>query len=539
MELYESGVPMLMNKQNPVVLIIIPIILVSIVLVTSKKRFFGDEFFTLLESMGQVPFSDSLLKQNEFTNNKFWADNNMANAYHASGIADNGNMMLYNISIHYMVKIFGNKRPILLCLVSLTGFWLSLFMILRTSTLLFDSKTGWIACLLTLFHPVMLEMALELRSYSMAIAFCITSTYFYLKIVMTEDQSKSLLINNRELVILSLFYGISSIIAIFCHFLSALVLIAHLVFAITFVRQRKTWFSMIFSGLTTIIFTSCWYLLWNGKEFMNNYKVFNDYFLNQITLGEQIAFGDDSIINIINRFRYNLLEIVGYSQSILKIRFKFLLILIPMALLSSLIRNTFFNRRNSRSIFLLFLCIVLILIQGPIRFALTGSPLGMWFFYVRIAIPFVTILLASATIKLLSQNPNLLTKTFALFYILFQIINGSTYLILSYNTKKDTNYYEIARDLQTVLDTEDKVIVHVPTIFDAQLISAFSDPSANIIFTLSDITTVNRIHEQLEHDGFVHPAIIYTEYMKYIGEKNKDLRLHGKHNFASTMYYER
>lgn len=223
---------------------------VVVSLTALPKSLWMDEYFTLLEGIGQVPFVMPVPIDAAVDSRAIWAADDPAGVRAALRAGDNGNMSSFVFLTHALVKAFGPDRPFALVVPTIAAYLVSVCWCFRLGSLLFSDRAGLIAAFLCAFHKGMTIFAVELRSYAPAIALCLIASECFLRIVGLNRHGFGPA--PARLRLYAVLYAAFTLAALFTHYLSALVIAGHVVFAVLAVRNRRSWLALIAAGVVVV-----------------------------------------------------------------------------------------------------------------------------------------------------------------------------------------------------------------------------------------------------------------------------------------------
>lgn len=175
-----------------------------------------------------------------FLPSDFHLSNKIENVIPAMLITDRGNGPLHYIQGHFWIKIFG-QSDMSVRLNSVLYSILTLIALLWLTSTYFNPSLALMAGLLYAAHPVIIKYATQFRPYSLGSLFAVLSTFAILKIVL-EAKNK----NYRNLYYVG--YFLSSAALFFSHYLTAYILLGHVLFCIISLRDRVTWTKLVICG---------------------------------------------------------------------------------------------------------------------------------------------------------------------------------------------------------------------------------------------------------------------------------------------------
>lgn len=492
-----------------------------------------DDLHTMLESIGQVAYSfpNGMSSDSVIPNQAFWSTNSVGPVIEAVQ-RDNGNMMINYLATHACIRVFGTSQPYFLGLLSVLGFCLTIVLVYRLADMLFGTRVALWAATFCAFNSTLLELANYKRSYSFAIACSLVASIFYLKIVKACNLSESVEPRPIQEVIA---YATATLVGFFSHFQFVHILVAHIVYACIFVRDRKAWGQLIASGLIVIVVVGIWLTLLGGSEAMRTYPELSRHFT--IREVEEMNGRADAVVTparlvapVLDQFLY----FFGYDKLVpgARLLFKCFALAIPGALfLTGLVR-----KRNSISaqwhtpIFLV-LCTLVSPLISIIRSYSAGNLFGMWTLYQSFGIPYVMCLMAwiCVPVELTSDTLNereTRSRSGAAGLLAISILLGMCSYAIRFNALTNNEpYLSLTRSILNVRTIEEPLTIHTPTLMDAQLLSFYLGPYAQAVFVLDDQSRLGKIvAERMNRNDFSSPIVRYLEFeeiLKWPGLNSK------------------
>jgi|GEM_PF-5026734 len=266
------------------ILALIPAILIAVISSWDlrSKECWGDEVSSIMAASGQIRtfnyksetlvFTDMYKRwipdpqgpytNKEFTSEAFWKNDRFTNIFKATIDIDRGNSLIYNIALHYWLKVVGvedKKIQLLSILASSLAVFISFYLIF----LITKSNLGaFVGALLFSIYPTFISASKEIRSYSFACLFLIASTYLLIRIYHTKSSEVG-----REKIFYYVIYMLCVSFAVFSHYNACFILISHLAFFL-FARfwNWNGYQYLILSGLTLVILPFFLWMAYGGLE---------------------------------------------------------------------------------------------------------------------------------------------------------------------------------------------------------------------------------------------------------------------------------
>lgn len=316
-------------------LILFSIIILSIALRLINISSYGlwkDENATILIANGQKTQNDSI---SVFSNFELLESNNFKGVVNST-VADNGNSILYNLSLHYWQLITGHE-PVYGHLLSLLFGILTVFVSFHLSNFLFRNvKISLFISLLFALHPVLVEFSQELRSYSMGIFISLLSSIQFFRIIENKISKYTYLI-----------YTFLTVCAMLTHYLIASVFVAHLLVFIIFVREKIIWKNFFISATTAVIIFLFWMNNYgfDGLLVMDSQNEFYKNLAENFTDGKNTFYIPSNFKNIITGWFQVWLQVFGNQFQNFQLRIREILVLFTIPL-STIIYTLIFQYKN-------------------------------------------------------------------------------------------------------------------------------------------------------------------------------------------------
>jgi len=116
----------------------------------------------------------------------------LAAVFQASTTLDGMNFHppLYHLILHFWMLVFGQSDPALRSLSAIFG-TLSVLLVYKVGTELFDRKTGLVAALLLAVSPFAIYYSQEVRPYSLFMLLTLTSFLFFIRMLRPDRRHKA------------------------------------------------------------------------------------------------------------------------------------------------------------------------------------------------------------------------------------------------------------------------------------------------------------------------------------------------------------
>lgn len=336
-----------------------------------------DEMETFLEVNG-IGYKVSFDPYSGFSSGDFQLEKTFKNSLRALIERDSGNGIVYISTLYFWMKLWGNSNVALRSL-SILFSGLAVLMTYFLALELFEDKNiGFWSAIVLSFHELAVQYSQEARAYSMAVFFCVTSIWLFIKIL-----------NNRHPhnFILFIAFSFSSSMAILSHYFSAFIILALVIVAFLYVRDFYSWKNLIISGAFVLIVISLW-LYSGGFEGFKFMGIRNENYKHLSLIDPSNSFyGKVSHTKVIGGSLQMLTHSfgIGFQRVGMQVRYASIFLLLPIILLYL---NKFEIIRNKKSIVILtILCLVIPL--AAIFLALkSGHIVSFQTLYLNFAIPF-------------------------------------------------------------------------------------------------------------------------------------------------------
>ena len=516
--------------------------------------FLVDDPHTMLESIGQVAYRypDSTSAKAPISNQAFWSEeDSVRSVLNATRAIDNGNMIINQFVTHLCVRIFGTSQTYLFGICSVVGFCLTIGYAWLLAAKLFNPRVAlWVAAFCAV-NPTLLSLANTKRSYSIAIAFMLIASIRFLELVQFGKDSDSTKSRNQVgLDILA--YSLVALLGFFSHFQIVWILLAHVIYAIVFIRDRLIWSRLIISGLILIATASSW-LFFNWSESMKNYPELSHYVTLRDKLDVSRIFGNVTPGSMVACVFNNINFLLGYDKALsnARVRVVSILLIIPCSLVYLGSRNVRFLNQNQRhSLFFLGSCAFITPVVSIARTVVSGNLFGMQNIYQSIGLPYFLCILAFFCVPIVDRNKGFNPKTTLpqrglVWLLLLSMLCGIASYTMRYNAVINYDpYHRIATALKSLKVQNERLIIHVPTLLDAQLLSFFGGPAEPWDFILNDQANLDSIVDQRMKDlGFHAPIIKFLECQKILGIpldlKNHSLKIDRFDGSKVTISHEK
>jgi hypothetical protein len=521
-----------------------------------NRPFAVDDLHTCLESIGQVAFLNSTGKpiNQPIQNSDFWLTNSFLNVWKAAMINENGNMMvnqyLTNISIH----VFGTSKIFLIGFPSIIGFMLTILLSYKLAEMLFDKNIARWTSLLCAFNPTLFELANIKRSYSIAIALGLLSCILFFRITKRHNLHQS---SNYSLVYDAFCYALVALSGFFAHFQTVFLLIGHVIFAGLYIRDKKTWICLITSGLLFSAMVIFWMMELGGALAMQSYSKLNQYIDYKAEKEQIYMFGEFSPRNMAATILSNILYFFGLEQIMpsAKVIRKSPLIFFPIALFLVNYRNILITSNNhSRSVIFVLICTLVTPFFSFIRSVYTSNLFGMQNLYQSFSIPYI-LCLTGICFSSNTQNPSNSSFRYNSFLkssLISNSVNGLMIIAIffslvchlyRYNSFVNKNQYQIlAQSIKNISNDNQDLIIHVPNLLDAQLLSFFGVPMPAWTFVIEKQAEMDQVVDDRIKKIKIEAQIVrFLEYLRFpdLSEKSNFYKIEIKKIDKNNIFISR
>ena len=489
-----------------------------------KRPYTMDESFSMLEAIGQIPFGHDWPARRVITTREVWANHDPASVRNAIIEGDNGNMAGFILALRCVIEAFGTGWPVALEAVSIAGFVLTVYGTFRVGRHLFGDRVGLVATILCLCHFGVIIFGLMLRGNGWAMAAGLFATEAYLKIIGLkqggfEPAEPAAVPFGRHIAA----YAGWSIVGLFAHFLCALILMVHVVFALMKIRCCRTWARLAVAGIIVIaVVVPVWrfalssegygdvaaYVTWREHErghWADIHQRSPGEIVRSLALAAQFMGGPYT----------DFIPLIAFPAS-----------LAIMALAVPARRRAFAN--DGAPLALTAMLAGVAFVASTSRLMLADSLFPMRPRYMLVSVPYFLILvsLAFERFGMFDDGPLLKRpgKTIATVYALiaasapFIILFGS----LVYHQRDP--HLKAAWHIARPGDNATALRVIVPTLLDAQLIAYHLGPDRAATFEIEDLAVTAEAADSVRRIGIDHPVVVYYEFMDRYKAQGLDFR---------------
>lgn len=494
-----------------------PVVLVACSLILAvtyawKRPYTMDESFSMLEAIGQIPFGHDWAQRRVITTQEVWAKNDLASVRNAIVEGDNGNMAGFVFALRGVIGAFGTSWPLALESVSIAGFVLTVYGTFRVGRRLFGDRVGLVAAILCLCHFGVIVFGLMLRGNAWAMAAGLFATEAYLKIIGLkqggfvghESAAEPL---GRHIAA----YAGWSIIGLFAHFLSALILVVHVAFALMKLRCRRTWARLAVAGIVVIAVVVP---VWRFGLSSDGYGDVAAY----VTWREQERGHWDEIHQRSPRQIVRSLALAAqfmggpYTDFIPLIAFPASLAILTLAAPAR--RRVFMNEGSTLALAAMLAGVAFV--ASTSRLMLADSLFPMRARYMLVSVPWFLMLVALAFERCgVFEDGRLFGRPAKLIATTYAVLALSVPVILLYGSiavQKGDPHLLAARQIADASRKAPAIRVAVPTLMDAQLMAFHLGPKMLATFEIADPSMTAESADSIRRIGIDHAVAVYYEF---------------------------
>ncbi len=383
----------LSNSQKALIFSILLFALFLRLINISDHSIWFDEKTSVIISQG-IKYGDATISDS-IVNSKTLLEKNTLHNVYLSTIADNGNCVAYNFTLHFWINTFGTSDAAARALSVLFSL-ASLGLIFLFSLKNFGFKTASFVLVLFALNPLSVAYANEARSYSMAVFFTLSASFILWQFVFNKEIEKPWL---------KIFlYGLCAGIALLSHYLTASVFIAHVLIALLLLRNKKGWVNLIAGGTIALLIFALW-MMNGGLEGLKILKYQTDSYAKILAEYKEGSLGfvmPASIGNIITGvIQVSLQEFGNSLQAFFRIRMIMPLLLLPLGIIAFLFWKNKENRKQYLFFFTLFITQILFAAYSAVS---SGHTISFQPLYSNFVAPYIFIFLALGLIYIWEKN---------------------------------------------------------------------------------------------------------------------------------------
>ena len=225
------------------------------------RSIFLDEKFTMVISQAVVmdgANQKDVFNKPTFTPKEFWKSKNINDFNEAITKGDIGNSPAYYAVIHAWMEIFGlsdfSARFPSVIFSTLTILLLYFFV----KRFIKSERVALLSCFLASIEPFFIAYSHQARNYSMSFFLILLASYLFLRVVENEEK--------KELEIkYYIFYALVALLSLLSHFLTFTIFVAHGLYVLFFLREKRGWFGLGLSMTFAISGMVLWMTIGGGK----------------------------------------------------------------------------------------------------------------------------------------------------------------------------------------------------------------------------------------------------------------------------------
>lgn len=349
----------------------------------NKFGIWSDEEETILIANGQKILNDSL---GVFTYANIHKSDNVRGVLNST-IADNGNSIFYNLTLHFWLNLWGNSTTSSRALSCIFGV-LIIILTFKLSDFLFQN--AGISLFITLFvaiHPLLISFSQQARAYSLGTFLSLLSTYYFLNIILRKNQS----------VLFYLLYVLSATAALLSHYLTAPILLAQFIIFLLFARDKRLLAKSVVAGLSVFGLFYLWMIIggFDGMNVLNTQNTEYTKLASGYQDGENAFYLPATFSNILKGWGQIWLQIFGNAlqQFNFQLRNILVLIILPLFPILYTIFASLKNNINKQNIIILVVLTFTQTVFATILAVRSGHIISFQPLYTTFILPYAVILL--------------------------------------------------------------------------------------------------------------------------------------------------
>jgi uncharacterized membrane protein len=224
-----------------------------------------DEKFSVREAHGFVLQAANTV----FDSNQFAIFNTSNNVLKANIALDGGNGIFYTMQLHFWCLLFGSTDTAVRMLSALYGIALVFSVYYIAKKVFKVPAIALLICGVVALNPLLVTYSREARPYAAATFYILWSSYFlFLNFFSHQPNAKPVWHH-------LLFYILTSVAALLCHYLTAYILVAQGLMVALYVRKRIRLFYFFATSLLVALALIGWMFLggYEGLEVMKNHNL--------------------------------------------------------------------------------------------------------------------------------------------------------------------------------------------------------------------------------------------------------------------------
>ncbi len=360
-----------------------------------------DEFKSLMTSVGFKEITiDSISKKPIFSQEDFLKFNSLTEVVHKNITHESGNCILYDLTLHTWIKIFGFSLYTLRMLSLLFAVGIIIIAFYLSDSLFNNKNTALLSSALLACDPSILCYGTRVRTYAMATFLSLLATLLFVKWIKSIDKNdKKKLFTN-----LSVAYGTIAGLAVLAHYFCFYILLIHFIFLIPHLLKAsiKNKLGLILPYVVLSLIVGTWIYI-GGLEGFHYIAKGNEWHLsyakgaNKLTSMTQLTTIDNTIAYIKKTalaWSYNE-TYWYYFRFNIPMRYLLILFAIPVIFICSAL--FYLWRKKQNGIHLFYFLILLFLVGPSICIFLafqSGHTASYNDRYALMSLPYFTIVLA-------------------------------------------------------------------------------------------------------------------------------------------------
>ena len=331
-----------------------------------------------------------------FTRAELLRHDNFSGVLAADIAIDGSNCSVYILMLHYWSEHVSSSVAGMRALSVLFGVALVLVVFFAAWRITADKMMALCAALLCAISPMFLVHSQDCRTYALATFLTTLSTWFFFRLLKTEQPRRT------DFVI----YVVAVSLSLLAHYSTCYIFMAHVVIALMERIDRRKW--MMLSGAALLVGLVLLLWLFNGGfEGLGHIAVRNEAYRDQVTKNPEINtfFNASTPRTMLQGAITQLLWITGNGLGPIggRVRFSLLLIAIPAALIVA----GFITIKDKRSRTLMSTLLVLALsgtVYATALAAISGHTVAYEGLYGNFSAPWMLALMAISTVTLLRST---------------------------------------------------------------------------------------------------------------------------------------
>lgn len=355
----------------------------------------SDELVAVLSAKGQYPIEAT--NEKEISTKQLEALNTLPQVIKSTNYYDSGNAIVYTTSLHYWLNLFG-RSEVTARLLSILCSMLSVVVLYRLVVLLFKSSTAALfSAMLFAIHPLSIEYAQQARSYSMAVLFSLTSTYYFFSGLKFKKNSQFF------------WYALFSLLALLTHYLTIGILLAQGLIFLIVRPTKKISIAVLFSAGASLLLFFIWLKTGgaDGLKMMAQRNATFTQLAHSPAAQQNTFFLPASFANISAGAVQVLLQICGNLLQDLNFKLREILILlaVPLSILLIAVRQLYKAQSNTIGLLAKVLLFVLVHLLFSTALAIQAKHcISFQPLYANFVVPYMCIALGFSITTILKHS---------------------------------------------------------------------------------------------------------------------------------------